>query len=172
MPTRQPARQEEFGWLVISIDNLGNMSRGERLARLQKVIDRLLARGAPPLIRGLLTIGAVEVLHDDVGRAVFERPDVENPGDMFALNPACGASFARESGRDLRVGSNLWKEEVQRDAPVKLEVVGRHNHPHAVLAKHPIHPVLAREDNTRGEAIHQTSLVLRQGTAGGSSIVG
>ena len=96
-----PARQEHVGRLQIAVHDPGDVGLGQRLERLQHVVDDLLDGQRPVLLERPLEVLPLEVLHHHVGRAARVRGHVEHPGHVLALDLRGGAGLAGEASDGL-----------------------------------------------------------------------
>ncbi len=119
---------------------------GDRLARLEDEVDRLQQRKRPALLEQAGNVGPGEVLHDQVGNTVLERPDVEDAGHVLALNGRRRPGFAEESSDPLGALHGLWKEDLDRDALAEREVQRGHHDPHGSFAEDVLDLILAGDE--------------------------
>ena len=124
---------------------------GHRLADLQHVIDGVL-HGQPPLAgEERLEVAALEQLHDDVGLARGELPDVEHLGDVLALQLDRRARLALEP-RDRERHAHCGRQHhLDRDALAEVDVARGHDEAHAALTEHALDAVFVREHLAGGE---------------------
>ncbi len=123
----------------------GDLGDGERRARAEDLREVL----------------ALEVLHDDERGAVGERVDVEDAGDVDALEPAGGARLAQEALHHLALLGGLRAQELDGDALLQVQVPGRDDVRHAALTEQALDAVLAAEHVPRldgGEQVHRRGL--------------
>ncbi len=128
------------------MDDAERVRFGDRLARLQHEVHRLVGRKLALLREQRREIAALEVLHDHVRRAALELADVGDAGDVLALDLHGGARLALEAREGLRVGERLRQEEFQRDLLVELDVVRRDDDAHPANAEDALDAVLSRKD--------------------------
>ena len=95
--------------------------------------------GAGPLVEQVREVGALEVLHHHVRRAVVERADVEDARHVLALEADRVARLAEEAA--LVIGrADLVAHELQRDHLTELEVASGDDVAHATLAEDALDP--------------------------------
>ncbi len=76
----------------------------------------------------------VQKLHGDVGLlAAF--PNVVNGADVGMVESGSGASFTPEAFQRLRVPGHVIWQELQRDEPAELRILGLVYHSHAAAAE-------------------------------------
>ena len=119
---------------------------GDGLAGLKQELDGLLDAQRSLLGQPGAEVGAVEELHDDVRRAVLQRADVDDPGDVLALDLDRRSGLAVEPRHRLLIGGGLGEQEFQRDALVELQVVRGDDDAHAARAEDALDPVLSSKD--------------------------
>ncbi len=132
------------GGLDVAVDDPERVSFGDRLARLHQEI---CAHGDPELAASAnhrSQILSLQVLHDHEGRAVVERPDVVDVGDVRVLDPHAGAGFAREPGAGPAALAGIGEQELQRDElAAESEMAGFHDDAHPAPAEDARQLVLA-----------------------------
>jgi hypothetical protein len=111
------------------VDDLRGVRLGKRLADLEHVGHGVLHGQGAGLLQHRGEILPVEELHDDVGAAVVEHADVEDAGDVLAVQHGRDARLAQEAVLALR--AVLGKEELERHAPVQRELDGGDDTPRA-----------------------------------------
>jgi hypothetical protein len=104
-----------------------------------------------------------EPLHDDVGRAVVERGDVEHRHDVRADEARGGPRLSEEPGDGLGVLGEPRAHELERHTFSEHEVLGVHHDAHAALADHAHDPKFAGDRLPRDEHEHGRPLVRRRG---------
>ena len=144
VPSRRLVEKEVRG-LQIAMDDAERVRLGERVARLQDVLDRLFRRQRPARRQHAREIGPVQVLHHDVRSARLERADVAHTGDVLAVKPHGGARLAQEARDGIGAPERLGQHELQRDHLVELDVRGRDHDPHPADAEHPRDAVFPRK---------------------------
>ena len=96
----------------------------------QHAADRELA-GAIDLV---IERATVEVLHDDVRRAVRKLADVDRLGDVRVTDRGSGARFVEEPSERFAIARELAVETLDRDAATELDVLGSVDGSHATFA--------------------------------------
>ena len=127
------------------MDDAERVRLGDRVARLQHAVDRRADGHRSLRFDEVPEVAALEVLHDHVRRARVERPDVEDAGDVVALEPHGGARLAREPLDEPRVLQPRRQHELEGDLLVELQVRGRDDDAHAADAEDAVDAVLAGE---------------------------
>ena len=124
--------------LHVAVDHAARVRRGERLAHLAPDLrgePRLEGALAPDVVGELL---ALEVLADEVRRAVGEMMHVEDVDDVRMLDRARDRRLAEEPRGHLRVLGELGVERLHREAALlEAEVTRLVDAPHAALADRP-----------------------------------
>ncbi len=128
------------------MDDAERMRLGEGFARLEDVLHRLRDWDLAALLHELGEVLSLEELHDHVGEARGERPDVEDSDDVLALHLHGGARLAREARLCLGQGGHIGAKELDRDGAVELQVAGDHDDAHAADAEEPLDLVLVVDD--------------------------
>jgi hypothetical protein len=118
----------------------------DRDARLQDEVHGLRDGQHAVLRQDAGEIAALEVLHDHVGSAVLETPDVEHPRDVLTLDPDGGFRLTLEARHGRPVGEHSGQQKLQRDLLVEVHVPSRNDNAHAPHPEHLLDPVLARKD--------------------------
>ena len=91
-------RHEEVRGLEVAMDHALHVRLGQRLHRLEQVVDGDEHRAARLGARhSAIEVGAVEELHHDVRRAVQERAHIEDAYRMLALDLARGLRLTLEA---------------------------------------------------------------------------
>ena len=101
---------------------------------------------APLATKPRSEITALQVLHDHVGRAVVQVPDVDDPCAVLALDLDRGARLLLEASHRSGVCQCVRQQELDRHPLVELQVVRGDDDAHAARTEHPVHAVLACED--------------------------
>jgi hypothetical protein len=130
---------------------------GDGLARLQDVLHGILD-GQRPLVRhDPREVAALQVLHDHVGRARFERPHVDDAGNVLALDLHRGAGLARETGDRLGVLEGIRNQELDGHPLVELQVRGGNHHAHPAHPEDLLDAVLAGQNlpGLDGRRVHR-----------------
>ena len=138
-------RDEEVRRLQIAVDDARVVRFGDRLARLEKKVERLVQGQAPALVEELGEVHSLEVFHHHVGRAVLERADVRDLRDVLTLQLHRRARLAEKSRDGLGVPERVREEKLQRDALLELDVHRRDDDAHPALAEHALDAVFACE---------------------------
>ncbi len=128
------------------MDDLGGVRLGERLARLEQVVDRGLDRHRPLLAEHGAEIAAVQVLHDQERRARLQLAEVVDAGDVLALEPGRGLPLLEEALHHVVAGQRRGEEELDGDALTEGEVLGRHDDAHAAHPEDALYLVLSSQD--------------------------
>ncbi len=122
-------------------------SRGVRLreglARLGDPLGRDFDRKGPALDEHVSEVVTLEKLHDHVGDARLEGPDVEDASRVLAPQSDGGAGVAPETLDALLVAERLAANELDRDALIELLVLRGDDDAHAARTDLPLDPVLA-----------------------------
>jgi hypothetical protein len=97
--------EKEIRGLEVAMNDAERVRLGERLARLEHELERLVDGERAALRERVREVEPLEVLHHDVRRTVGQRPHVAHLRDVLALDARCGARFAHEArGRFLLLG--------------------------------------------------------------------
>jgi hypothetical protein len=139
-------RQEQVGRLDVAVHDAERVRLGERLAGLDHQVDRE-ARLQPALLGDQLAdVLALEELHHEVRLAVAEPPDVDDPGDVLALELGGGLSLPDEPGDGLIGDRDVVAQHLDRDLLVEPEVPGLDDQAHPAAPDHGVHAVLPEQD--------------------------
>ena len=112
-----------------------------------------------------MQVGAVEVLHHHVRRAVVERADVDDADDVLALQGHHGARLAQEAVDGLGRLGGVLAQELDGDLLPELRVARGHDDAHAAHAEHPLDDELPA-DHVAGAGDAFQALVGRVGRVG------
>ena len=91
-------------------------------------------------------IDAIEVFHDHVGFAAFERSHVEYARYVLARKRSSGAGFPKETLDGVGIARGLHSNELNRHTLRELKMVRREDDSHASRAKDVIDPIVAHDD--------------------------
>ena len=111
------------------MDDPERVRLGDRLARLEHVLDRLVGGHAAAPLHHRAEIVALEVLHHDVRRAAVEHADVHHAGDVLARDPRGRLALAEEARDRARDLARDREQELERDALLELRVARRDDDP-------------------------------------------
>ncbi len=140
-----PPRQEDVCGLEIAMHDPERVRFGDRVARLEDVFGDEMSGERTRAGELGSEVVPLEVLHDDVRRAVVERARVEHAADVLAPQLHRRARLALESGACVRIRERARKHQLDGDALIQIEVGGGHHHSHAASAEHALDAVLATE---------------------------
>ena len=96
LSVRAPNAEEVRG-LQVAVDDPERVRVGDGLAGLKDEVDGQLDGQGAPLLDPRREVAALEVLHDDVRRAVLQRADVEHASDVLALDLHGGSRLAQRT---------------------------------------------------------------------------
>src|SRR5262249_2095957 len=113
---------------------------------LQHELDRDRCRQGTLALEPFAEVRTGEILHHDVRSAGLERADIDDPRDVFALEPDGIASLAQEPRKRVGIRDGLGQQELERDLLVERHVRRRDHHAHAAFAEYALDAVLARKD--------------------------
>ena len=114
--SRRPARDEEVRRLEVAVDDPRRVHLGERLARLEPDLARLVDRQRALRVDEHPEVGALEVLHHDVRRRRRStRPTSLHARDVLALHLGGDLRLAQEALDGLLVAHGLGSEELDGD---------------------------------------------------------
>ena len=150
-----PAREEEVRRLEIAVDDPGGVSLRERVERLQREVGDLGDREHAAL-RGGCPRGRTRRRYfpeDHVRRARRELPDVEDAGDVLALDLRGGARLVHEAVGRFLGADELAEEQLHGHALIEEQVLGREHRTHSAATDEPLDPVFAREDVAGGREV-------------------
>lgn len=139
-------REKEVRGLEVAVNDPQRVRLGERVARLQHVVDRLFRRQRPSRLEHAGEVGSVQVLHDDVRSTCLQRAHVADLRDVLALELHRGARLAQEARDRVRAAQRLGQHELERHGRVEMDMRRGDDDPHATYAEHPRDTVLAGED--------------------------
>ena len=98
-PTVRAPDDEQVARLEIPMDDGVRVDLGEHFASLEEELDGHLPAEPPLLVEDGAEVFPIEVFHHHVGRAVVERPDVIDTGDVLIAQADRGAALAGERRR-------------------------------------------------------------------------
>ena len=101
-----------------------------------------LGASAPCSLHELVEVLAVEVLHDDERSPVGQVTDVEDPGDVLALDPGRSARLTGEARDDLLVDERLGRKNLSATASPRSRWVAETTKPMPPAPKRPVIPYL------------------------------
>ena len=87
----------------------------------------------------------LEILHDDVRRAIFQDADIEDAGDVLALQANRRAGLALKALDDILILQRVGMNELQRDHLVEMQVPRRDDDPHPAGSEGALDAVLLGE---------------------------
>lgn len=138
--------QKEVRRFQVAVDDPERVGLGESFARLQKAPDCVVDRQRAALLEDAREIDAIEVFHDHVGLAAFERSHVEYARYVLARKRSSGAGFPKETLDGVGIARGLHSHELNRHTLRELKMVRREDDSHASRAKDVIDPILAHDD--------------------------
>ncbi len=120
---------------------------GDPLHHFEEPVDRV--REVEPLlaVEDRRQVLPLEVLEDDVGRPVLERPHVEHGRDVLVAKPRRGARLVEEARDVLRPLGEAAEEDLHRDGLLQHLMLGEEYGPH------PAAPDLREHDELPADAI-------------------
>ena len=124
---------------------------GEAGAQLARDLDRLVAGQAPDAPQQAAQILAIHVLHGNVGGAVHFA-DVVHAADVGMRDLARDPDLAVEAFEQPGIVGGGFREKLQGDGLVELEVDGAIDLAHAASAHQTENAVAVGQDRTGGEA--------------------
>ena len=133
------------------MDDAGGVGFGDRVARLQHVVDGLANGQCAAIREARHQVLALEVLHDDVRRLALEPPDIEDAYGVLAAQCARGLGLADEAGHGIAVVQHLGQHHLDRDAALELEVSCRKDVTHPARADHTLDAIFFSDDVARLE---------------------
>ena len=141
-------RQKKVRRFDVAMNDPGRVGGGEAERRLHQDVGGVGERepAFAPEPRGERL--ALEPFEDEVRRAIRELLDVEQLGDVGALEAARRLRFAQEAERAL-VGLRARAKELERDLAAEPHVVGGEDDPHPAFAEHAFDAVFAADDHAR-----------------------
>ena len=77
---------------------------------------------------------AVQIFHDDVGLAVL-LADVMDGADIWMVQRRCSLGLAAKAGQRLRIASNFFRKEFERNKPMQTGIFGFVDDTHAAATK-------------------------------------
>ena len=128
------------------MDDARRVRLRERLERLQHVVDDLGERQRPLHGEQLLEVAALEVLHDEEGRARGRGTDVDDAGDVLARDARGGLGLASEALDDRSELAASARRTLTATRCFENEVLGRVDDAHAALSGDLLEAVLAGDD--------------------------
>jgi hypothetical protein len=148
------------------VDDACCVGFGHGLAGVEDVTDGVLDGHLAVDLEDVVEVASLEELHDHKGRAARELADVEDAGDVLALEANGGLGLAEEAGHG--VGHGRAEEELDGDALVEDEVRGLHHDPDAASSEDAVDLVFASDDIADGDG----HLAVREGAARGGDARG
>jgi hypothetical protein len=117
----------------VAVDNALLVGRGEAVGELHRQGDGLV-KGEGARLEPLAEILALDQLHhqEAVLTVLLEAVDT---GDVGVLQRCQGSRFALESGDSFGVGTDVFREDLDRDLTIELGVVGSVDLTHAAAAE-------------------------------------
>jgi hypothetical protein len=137
------------------MDDAERVGFGDGVARLQDVVGDFIVRQRASSRENLREVGALEVLHDDVGDSAVERRHVEHAGDVLALELHRRARLAQESLDAVFAVHGLGAHQLDGDRLAEGDVGGGDDVAHPPLAEDTLDAVFARENVTHLHFAHQ-----------------
>ncbi len=129
------------------MDDAERVRLGDRVARLEDEVDRLLDAATAPVALSQPARSPPSRYSMTMYGAPFSSvPTSMHARDVLALDLDRGARLAREAGDGLGVAERLGQEELEGDLLVELDVVRRDDDAHAAHAEHPLDAVLAGQN--------------------------
>jgi hypothetical protein len=117
------------------------MQRREALGGIGQQGQRLVHRHAAVSLEPVAERAVRAELHHDEGVGARTRDHVVDRDDMRAGHRGKGTGFPVEAPREHRVAGEARPENLQRDVPVELLVVGAPDRSHATRAQARVDPV-------------------------------
>src|SRR5256886_4049241 len=138
-------RQNVTG-LDVAMNNLISMRKFHRVADLQKELQSLTRR---QLLRNCKSSHrrADNIVHDEVGQTIVGRACIEQPCDIWVIEPGQDLAFRSETAQDLsRVGASI--QYLDRNLFLKLTIS-------TLRQKYCAHPTAAKftDDDIRAHAL-------------------
>lgn len=127
------------------MDEAAAVRFGDRLARLEDVLDRVLHGDDTEAREFDAKVHSVEQLEHHVRSARRQGADVEHPRDVLALDRDGGASFSEETCCQIAPPRELVTEKFDGDRGAEREVRRGHDDAHPAFAEDAVDAILLEQ---------------------------
>lgn len=131
-------------------DSMG-VRLGERVARLQRIVDGFAGRQRPPARELSGEPHTVAILHDQVRHTVRHDSQVDDPRHVLPAQTHCGLRLAKEPGMYGEAGRRLGQNHLECDLFAERKLGDAENNAHSVATSDAPDTVLSKEDRTGSE---------------------
>jgi ADP-ribose pyrophosphatase YjhB (NUDIX family) len=141
-----PLREEEVRWLEIPMHDPERVRLRDTGACLQNVFDSIADRQRTMVTEHVREVAPGQVLHDEIGRAGRERPDVADVSDVLGLDPHRRSRLADEAPDGLGITRAARQEALHGVLLVELQMPHGDDDAHSSESEDPLDAVLVGDD--------------------------